>query len=80
MTSLQLPNCKKKSAAHKNGFEVLVSDKGRKPLMFVPFCGHVISGVLLLLNVYYEAWDPRLLWLGETYILFGGYTLLSIAM
>ena len=29
--------------------------------MFVPFCGHVISGVLLLLNVYYEAWDPRLL-------------------
>ena len=24
-TSLQLPNCKKKSAAHKNGFEVLVS-------------------------------------------------------
>ena len=49
-------------------------------MMFVPFCGHVISGVLLLLNVYYEAWDPRLLWLGETYILFGGYTLLSIAM
>ena len=24
MASLQLPNCKKKSAAHKNGFEVLV--------------------------------------------------------
>ena len=24
MAALQLPNCKKKSAAHKNGFEVLV--------------------------------------------------------
>ena len=26
MASLQLPNCKEKSAAHKNGFEVLVMD------------------------------------------------------
>ena len=26
VTALQLPNCKKKSAAHENGFEVLVGD------------------------------------------------------
>ena len=31
MASLQLPNCKKKSAAHKNGFEVLVSNISSGP-------------------------------------------------
>ena len=55
-------------------------DKGRKPLMVFPFIGHIISGTLMLLNVYYEHWDARLLWLSNTYIFFGGYTLLSIAM
>ena len=57
-----------------------ISDKGRKPLMLVPFLGHVISGTLMILNVYFEQWDARLLWLSNTYILFGGYTLLQIAM
>ena len=48
--------------------------------MVVPFIGHIISGTLTILNVYFESWDPRLLWLSEIYILFGGYSLLSIAM
>ena len=55
-------------------------DKGRKPLMVFPFFGHILSGTLMLLNVYYEDWDARLLWLSNMYIFFGGYTLLSIAM
>ena len=59
---------------------LLCADKARKPLMVVPFLGHIISGVLMILNVYFENWDPRLLWLSEIYILFGGYSLLSIAM
>ena len=57
-----------------------LSDRGRKPLMLLPFLGHVISGVLQLLNIYFERWDARLIWLKETYIFFGGYSLLNIAM
>ena len=55
-------------------------DTGRKPLMVVPFIGHIISGTLMILNIYFEQWDARLLWLSNVYILFGGYTLLNIAM
>ena len=48
--------------------------------MVVPFIGHIISGTLMILNIYFEQWDARLLWLSNVYILFGGYTLLNIAM
>ena len=57
-----------------------LSDKGRKPLMLLPFLGHIISGVLQILNIYFDRWDARLIWLKETYIFFGGYSLLNIAM
>ena len=55
-------------------------DQGRKPLMLTPFLGHILSGVLILLNIHFTQWDARMLWLSETYVIFGGYTLLSIAM
>ena len=57
-----------------------LSDRGRKPLMLLPFLGHIISGVLQILNIYFDRWDARLIWLKETYIFFGGYSLLNIAM
>ena len=57
-----------------------LSDRARKPLMLVPFLGHIVSGTLMILNVYFENWDSRFLWLSQSYILFGGYTLLNIAM
>ena len=76
------------------------SDSGRKPIMLVPFLGHIISGTLMILICIFPAWDARLIfsgkkiktrskkwlyffryiWLGESYILFGGYSLLNIAM
>jgi hypothetical protein len=31
--------------------------------MVIPFLGHVISGILLILNIYFRHWDARLLWL-----------------
>ena len=49
-------------------------------MMVIPFLGHIISGSLMLVNVYMEDWDPRFIFLENVYILFGGYTLLSIAM
>ena len=49
-------------------------------MMYIPFFGHIISGSLMLVNVYMVDWDPRYLFLEQAYIPFGGYTLLSIAM
>jgi len=57
-----------------------VSDKGRKLLMYVPFSGHIFSGVIPLLFLYYKHWPPQVLWLVNIYTLGGGYTVLQIAM
>ena len=48
--------------------------------MLTPFLGHILSGVLILLNIHFSHWDSRFLWLSECYVLFGGYSLLNIAM
>ena len=68
MASLQLPNCKKKSAAHKNGFEVLV--------VIVDQFHHKYANILNL-----EAfWDLGFIffsdeevWLGEYYSYWSGF-------
>merc|ERR1719220_487360 len=57
-----------------------LSDSGRKPIMLVPFLGHIISGTLMILICLFPNWDARFIWLSESYILFGGYSLLNIAM
>ena len=59
MASLQLPKCKKKSAAHKNGFEVLVRLIGsvkvdKFDLMFKLFCILTILTVVTSHNVVLE--------------------------
>ena len=46
----------------------------------MPFIGHVFSGVVPLLVLYFERWPPTALYLTGVYQFFGGYTLLSIAM
>ena len=56
------------------------SDQGRKPTLLLPFIGHVFSGVVPLLVVYFDSWPPTVLYLTNVYQFFGGYTLLSIAM
>ena len=43
MASLQLPNCKKKSAAHKNGFEVLVYLVPHSHRILYPMIIYVLS-------------------------------------
>ena len=35
------------------------SDSGRKPIMLVPFLGHIISGTLMILVCLFPAWDAR---------------------
>ncbi|XP_023322314.1 uncharacterized protein LOC111696803 isoform X2 [Eurytemora carolleeae] len=57
-----------------------LSDKGRKRVMLIPFIGHFLSSIMSLLNIFFFSWDPRFLWLQEIYTLFGGYTVISIAM
>ena len=56
------------------------SDLGRKPILILPFIGHVFSGIVPLLVLYFEEWPPTVLYLTGVYQFFGGYTLLSIAM
>ena len=56
------------------------SDLGRKPILVLPFIGHVFSGVVPLLVLHFERWPPTVLYLTGVYQFFGGYTLLSIAM
>ena len=34
-------------------------DQGRKPLMVLPFLGHIVSGVLTILNIQFTQWDAR---------------------
>ena len=55
MASSQLPNCKKKSAAHKNGFEVLVSDGAvsvsAADLLLIPPGGVTRAGLELNIRV-----------------------------
>jgi hypothetical protein len=38
------------------------SDQGRKPIMALPFVGHIISGVFYFLFLHYEQWP------GETFL------------
>ena len=56
------------------------SDLGRKPILVLPFIGHVLPGIVPLLVLYFERWPPTVLYLTGVYQFFGGYTLLSIAM
>ena len=46
----------------------------------MPFIGHVLSGIVPLLVLFYKSWPPTVLYFTNIYQLFGGYTLLSIAM
>ena len=57
-----------------------ISDRGRKFLMYLPFLGHFLSGIFLILFVYFESWPAQFLWLSNVYVLFGGYSVLQIAM
>ncbi len=56
------------------------SDQGRKPTLLLPFLGHVISGVIPILLVYFKTWPARVLYATNVYSFFGGYSLLTIAM
>ena len=57
-----------------------MSDKGRKLLMFIPFFGHLISGGFYLAFIYFSQWPAQYLWISNIYTLFGGYSVLQIAM
>ena len=57
-----------------------ISDRGRKILMYLPFLGHFLSGIFTILFVYFESWPAQYLWLSYSYVLFGGYSVLQIAM
>jgi hypothetical protein len=46
----------------------------------MPFIGHLISGIVPILVVYFENWPARVLYACNIYYFFGGFTLLSIAM
>ena len=56
------------------------ADKGRKPLMYLPFFGHLLSGGFTLIFLYFKTWPAQYLWLTSLYTLFGGYSVLQIAM
>jgi hypothetical protein len=38
--------------------------------MLIPFLGHILSGILILLNIYFKHWDARLLWLQASIYIF----------
>lgn len=57
-----------------------MSDHGRKLLMYLPFIGHLISGTFYLLFIYFSQLPAQWLWFTNIYNLFGGYTVLQIAM
>lgn len=48
--------------------------------MFLPFLGHVISGTFYLAFIFFHQWPAQYLWITSVYNLFGGYTVLQIAM
>ena len=48
--------------------------------MYIPFFGHILSGIYLLVFVYFENLPSEYLWIQWVYCLFGGYTVLQIAM
>ena len=57
-----------------------LSDRGRKFLMYLPFLGHFLSGLFTILFVYFDSWPAEYLWFSYFYVLFGGYSVLQIAM
>ena len=57
-----------------------LSDHGRKFLTYLPFLGHFLSGLFTILFVYFESWPAEYLWFSYSYVLFGGYSVLQIAM
>ena len=57
-----------------------LSDRGRKLLMYIPFCGHLISGAFYLIFIYFTQWPAQFLWITNVYVFFGGYSVLQIAM
>jgi hypothetical protein len=57
-----------------------LSDQGRKLLMYLPFVGHLISGGFYLLFIYFDQWPAQYLWITYIYNLFGGFSVLQIAM
>jgi len=57
------------------------SDKnGRKPVMLLPMFGYLVSGVIWILNVYYETVPAVYLLATGVYSFFGGFTCLLIGM
>ena len=36
-----------------------VSDQGRKLLMYIPFSGHLLSGIVPLVFLYFSNWPPQ---------------------
>jgi len=57
-----------------------LADRGRKRLMYLPFIGHFLSGIVPILVANLKSAPPQLLWLTNIYIITGGYTVLQIAM
>jgi len=56
------------------------SDQGRKLLMYVPFTGHLLAGLVPIAFLYFPTWPPQVLWLMNIYTLCGGFAVLQIAM
>ena len=48
--------------------------------MLIPFVGHLISGVIYMINIHFLSAPVEWLFLTDIYVLFGGYSVLSIAM
>ena len=57
-----------------------ISDRGRKFMMYLPFLGHFLSGIFTISFVYFKSWPAEYLWFSYSYVLFGGYSVLQIAM
>jgi hypothetical protein len=49
-------------------------------MMLLPFLGHILSGIFYFCFLYFDTWPAQLLWVTNIYVIFGGYTLLQIAM
>ena len=48
--------------------------------MYIPFLGHIFSGSVPLLMLWFTNWPPQVLWMSYVYGFFGGYSVLQIAM
>ena len=48
--------------------------------MYIPFLGHILSGIYMLIFLFFENLPSEYLWIQSMYCFFGGWTVLQIAM